>query len=134
MKKLLGLLFAVVILATCSCGMSESKHNELHKNQSLEYEVFYETDSVVVGYEYAFLYNDSIAMIYKVFNPKYLGLSSEDGNFVYADTSDLATLRGYWLCVQQLDRGVPRMPSMSNEIKFTIKPDWLGFIKWRDGK
>ncbi len=125
MKKLLGLLFAVVILATCSCGTNktESEYIELCK-----------TDSVVVGFEYAFLYNDSIAMIYKVFNPKYLGLSSEDGNFVYADTSDLATIRGYWLCVQQLDRGVPRMPSMSNEIKFTIKPDWLGFIKWRDGK
>ncbi len=135
MKKLLGLLgLLVLVLVLASCGMSKSDHAEFHRIQAIEYELFCETDSVIVGYEYAFLFNDSIPMNYKVFNPEYLGLSSVDGNFVYADTSDLPTLRGYWLCVQQLDRGVPKMPQMSNEIKLTLKADWERFIKWRDGK
>ena len=134
MKKLLGLVLVVLLLATCSCGMSEAKHNELHKTQALEYQLWCDTDTVVVGYQYLFTYNDSADMNYSVFNPEHKELLAKYENLTYADTSDLVSARGYYFVVRGLDKKVANTPKASQEIRITRDMDWLGYVKWREGK
>ena len=123
MKKLLALLTLVLVLASCGTQKTESDYLDYCK-----------TDSIVIGYSYAFLFNDSADMNMNIFNPIYKEMLSNYENLTYAASIDEMSARGYWGFLQGLDKGVPELPKMSKEIKIPTTPSWLGYVEWKEGR
>lgn len=99
-----------------------------------DYIDYCQSDTMVVGYEYLFTYNDSADMNYSVFNPKYKDMLSQYGKLTYADTLDVFSARGYYLVLRGLDEKIAVTPKESRAIKITPQPTWLGYIRWKDKK
>lgn len=103
-------------------------------SKEAEYIEFCETDSVVVGYQYIFLGKDSTNVAFSVFNPRYQNYLMGFKGLTYAKITDSQSAIGYWLFLRLASREVPEQPINSADIKVQVQPDWIGFIKWRDGK
>ena len=122
MKKLLGLLL-VLVLASCGTNKTEQAYID-----------FVESDTLIVGYQYLFTYNDSADMNYSVFNPAYAKDLAKYSNLTYADSSDVVSARGYYLVLRALDGKVAVLPKESEGIPLIREASWKGFVKWRDRK
>ena len=130
MKKLLLLLSAFMLLFIISMVVSSCETPKTER----DYIEFCENDTMIVGYEYVFVYNDSADMNYSIFNPYYADMLAKYGKLTYADTSDVVSARSYYLVLRGMDEKIAELPKGSKPIKITPEATWIGYIEWKDKK